>query len=216
MRARSRETWRMARFTLASFAACSAVTPFAESTGVPYTSLANTPLLARVGGVVDATAPLEVTSGVPKGATANGSTPVVPTVVPTVVPVPTPEVVPGVRPFTLEAPASAPSEDVEPLAWFAATASSVCWLRTSTVVVLLGVVVALDVPAPVPDDVATGCPDEIPGALLMTVPVALMLTAMGPAAVVVAAPAVVAKDNAIAAASEADERWRIAISCVVP
>jgi hypothetical protein len=43
-----------------------------------------------------------------------------------------------------------------------------------------------------------------------------LLIVEGLAAGVVAAPAVVAKDNAIAAASEADERWRIAISCVVP
>ncbi|HEX3058566.1 MAG TPA: hypothetical protein VHP62_04330 [Usitatibacter sp.] len=165
-------------------------------------------MLAKVGVVVDATAVLEVTSDVPKGATANGSAPVVPTVVP----------VPVVAPETLGAPASGPSEEVEPLAWFAATASSVCWLRTSTVVVLLGGVVLVDVPllVPVPDDAATGGADAMLGALLMTVPVELMLPPIGLAAVGVAAPAVVAKDNAIAAASEADERWRIAISCVVP
>jgi hypothetical protein len=91
-------------------------------------------------------------------------------------------------------------------------------LRTSTVVVLLGGVVLVDVPllVPVPDDAATGGADAMLGALLMTVPVELMLPPIGLAAVGVAAPAVVAKDNAIAAASEADERWRIAISCVVP
>ena len=49
---------------------------------------------------------------------------------------------------------------------------------------------------------------------MIDAPVELILPLIGLAAVVVAAPAVVAKDNAIAAASEADERWRIAISCV--
>jgi hypothetical protein len=67
----------------------------------------------------------------------------------------------------------------------------------------------------VPDDAATGCAAAVLGALLMIVPVELMLPPIGLTAAV-AAPAVVAKDNAIAAASEADERWRIAISCVVP
>jgi len=82
---------------------------------------------------------------------------------------------------------------------------------------LAGGVVLVDVPllVPVPDDAATGCAAAVLGALLMIVPVELMLPPIGLTAAV-AAPAVVAKDNAIAAASEADERWRIAISCVVP
>jgi hypothetical protein len=79
------------------------------------------------------------------------------------------------------------------------------------------VVVDLPVPLPLPDDAAAGAaPPAIVGALVIDAPVELILPLIGLAAVVVAAPAVVAKDNAIAAASEADERWRIAISCVVP
>src|ERR1700746_3724240 len=113
MRARSRVTCRSARFTAASLAAWSGAVTFAESTGAPYTSLENTPLLASTGAFVDAaTVPVDVTSdgrNVLKTGTPMPGLPVVPTVVPVpevlvsvVVPGVIPDVVPGVMPFTVE------------------------------------------------------------------------------------------------------------------
>jgi len=121
-------------------------------------------------------------------------------------------------PFTLDAPASGPSDEVDPLAWVTATASIVCWLRTSTLVVFEGgvVVVDVDVPVPAPDDAAALCPPGILGALLTNVPAEVRLAMLGLPDVVAAAPAPVANAKAIAAASDAEDRWRIAISCVVP
>jgi hypothetical protein len=134
-------------------------------------------------------------------------------IAPVLVPVaPAPDVVPVVDPFTLAPPvASGPNAEVEPLARVPAVASSVAWLRRSTVVVLVGatveaVGVVVGVPADVGELVAAGL--VMRGALVVKGPVVGRDTVPG----TVAACATAAKTSATAAARTEVWLWRIAFS----